>query len=123
MLKRISNVNDVKVNIVAFSSTFQIGDVNKIHGLSNVLAIQKDQAVFINQADEVIDHHSFIEELPFPMMNEQIQTTFINKNPLLRVGKVYLNGLIFSSIFQIGNSEHTHLETKIKHIRQLKSTP
>lgn len=119
MLTRIAKVNNIKINIVSFSSTFQIGDSDQIVGSSNILATQKGQATFLNHEGNFNDYHIFTEQIPSSMIDEQLQATFVNEIPFIKVGDVNLIGLSFSSVLQVGNSENVCLEARVKHIRHL----
>jgi spore germination protein PE len=121
--KRISNVENVKIQTVNSSGVFQVGDSLTITPSSKALAVQREGAVFLGDEGNFDLYPLF--SFPFPPLEneknncEDIEMTFINKQPNISTNNVYILSLAASGVFQIGSTKKIECETRVKHFRQL----
>jgi spore germination protein PE len=119
MLQRIACVDHIKVDAVSFSSIFQIGDSERICGFSMALAVQREAEIFYTNEGNFAVYPIFSEAIPFEPVNESINCTIQNINPVLKVRNIDILGTSSSSVIHLGNSRHISMEARVKHIRQL----
>ncbi|WP_040204488.1 spore germination protein GerPE [Neobacillus jeddahensis] len=119
MLQRTSYVDKIDVEVLSFSSIFQIGDSCFINGLSRAMAIQREAEIFYGNEGNFSTYPVFSEPIPFQPITEPFTFRIHNPKPIIKVQTIDVIGFSSSSILHIGNSKHISLEARIKHIRQL----
>lgn len=62
----------------------------------------------------------FNEVIPFLPLSENVKMFRHNTRPVIQVSQLDVTGVSASSIIHIGSTCHIDLETRLKHIRQLK---
>lgn len=122
MLSRISSVQDFKAEIVAFSSVIQIGDSSFVNTFTRALAVQREEEFFIGSEGSFDAFSIFKEPIPIPPITEKISISRQNLSPVINVSRMNIIGTSASSIIHIGSTCHVQLESRVKHIRQLKTT-
>lgn len=120
MLSRTSIVDDLHIKTVSFSSTIQLGDSSIINGFSRVLAVQRESDTFLGTEGHFEDYPIFKEPIPLQPINENIISFKKNLIPSIKVGKIDVIAVSTTGLIHIGNSCNVYLETRVKHIRQLK---
>lgn len=109
----------MKIDIVAFASTVQIGDSCQISGFSRALAVQREAQIFFGNEGSYRAYPVFSEPIPLIPVNETIQFSTENLNPFIKVGYIDILGVSSSSVVHLGNTRHIAMEARVKHIRQL----
>lgn len=116
---RISNVNEINVHSLAFSSHFVIGDSCFINARSKALAVKREFPRFYGKEGSFSEYPIFSMENPIPIVNENVQMCVNNVNPNIFVNRIKIKGISSSSVLQVGSTNTVFAESKIKHIRQL----
>lgn len=116
---RISNVNEINVHSLSFSSHFLIGDSCFINARSKALAVKREFPRFYGKEGSFSEFPIFSMENLIPKVDENIQMCVKNVNPNITVNRIKVKGVSSSSILQVGSTNTIFAESKIKHIRQL----
>lgn len=119
MQQRTSVVDELRINVVSFSSIIEIGDATYFQAFSRALAIQRQKELFYGKEGFFSDYSIFSEPIPFPGITEKIHCHFENIKPIIKVHHMDIIGISSSSLTQIGNCRHLFAETRIHHIRQI----
>jgi spore germination protein PE len=119
MLQRTSCVDNIKVEIISFSSILQLGDSCIINGLSRAIAVQREAEIAYGNEGDFSSYRVFSEPIPFQPLDEPISFVLNNPIPLIKVNKIGIIGMSSSSILHVGNSKTVSMEVRVKHIRQL----
>jgi spore germination protein PE len=120
MISRFSNVNSAYVNSVGISSVFQIGDSRQIKPSVKVFAVQREEERYYGKEGDLSQYPIFEEEIPQPILYEQLTSTFFHENPRINVNTINILSLSSSAVFQIGSTKDIVCETRTKHIRHFK---
>lgn len=120
MISRFSNVSVAYVNTIQFSSVFTIGDSKQITPIVKVLAVQREEERYYGKEGDLSQYPIFEEEIPQPIVYEQITTNFFHENPRINVHAINILALSSSAVFQIGSTKDIICETRTKHIRHFK---
>lgn len=104
---------------MSFSSLLQIGDCKYAEASSKAFALQRYKSVFDGEEANGIDHPIFHLPSVYLPITESIQTTFNHRNPFIKVNRINIIGATLSSIIGIGNIDHSSMESRILHIRQV----
>lgn len=116
---RISHVEEINVHALSFSSHFTIGDSAHINAYSKAIAVKREFPRYYGREGNFLAYSLFTRPIPKPIITENVCMNVTNNNPNIQVQKVDVNGIAFSSVFQIGSNKTTIAEARIKHIRQL----
>lgn len=119
MLKRISNVQHIKTNILSFSGQLQIGDSNHITTHSKALAVQREHEILYGSEGNFKVYPIFNKKVFFPPIAESLTMTINNPVCKIHVNKINILAISNASILQIGSNQTIYGESRIKHIRQL----
>lgn len=117
--RRTSCVNFAYVNAVGISSIFQIGDSNNLNLRSKVFALQREEPTFYSNEGNLSKYPIFKINLPQPILNEQMTTSFLHENCKINVNFIKIHGVSTSAVFHIGSTKDVVCEARIKHIRQI----
>ncbi|WHY78932.1 spore germination protein GerPE [Neobacillus sp. WH10] len=120
MLTRTSNVDHLEVKLVSFSSVIQLGDSSIINGLSRALAVQREAEIFFGDEGNFPSYPIFTRPLPLSPITETMSFLQHNINPIIKVNNINAIAVSSSSILHVGNSRNVSMESRIKHIRQLR---
>lgn len=116
---RISNVNEINVHTLIFSSHILIGDSCIIDARSKALAVKREYPLYYGNEGSFAEYPIFSLENPIPIVSEKVQMSVSNPNPNIHVNRIRVKGISSSSILQVGSTNTIFAEAKIKHIRQL----
>jgi spore germination protein PE len=119
MFHRTSIVPNVFVNSLSLSTVFQIGDTHKINTNSAAIAVQREYPLFLENEADFKSYRIFSENIPTPVIDEVVNSTFIHENPLISVNSISVTGASNASVIQIGSTHKITAEARVKHIRQL----
>lgn len=119
MLKRISKVREINVQIVSFSSHLQIGDCKNIYAVSHSLAVKRDQELFFGNEGNLQDFTVFSMPLTLPPITEKLIYRKQNSCGSIFVKDIHTLGVSSSSIIQIGSNDQITLESRRKEIRHI----
>lgn len=119
MLKRISKVHSIQVNLLAFSSVLQIGDSKELHQISNILAIQREQEFFWGYEGNMDVYEVFSKEFRLPPITEPLLVTRRNMNGQINVQNIDILGVSTAAVIHIGSSGNIFGGNRVMHIRQL----
>ncbi|MFD2371097.1 spore germination protein GerPE [Brevibacillus sp. GCM10020057] len=119
MHSRTSHVHSFSNIALDTSSVIEIGDSEKIDAVSNILAVQRDKAIFHENEFLYQDYTAFSVPLPLPCDEEPLTITTFHESNAIRVDKVTVSFAAASSVIHIGSSECMELETRVKNIRHL----
>lgn len=121
MLSRISQVQKLKIKTVSISSVTQIGDSQIINSLTRALAVQREVEIFFENEGDFSQYHIFKEQIPLPLIEEEIIFHKTDLTPCIRVPHITIDGVTSASIVHVGNTGCVYLESRIKHIRHLQN--
>ncbi|WP_318505145.1 spore germination protein GerPE [Bacillus sp. T3] len=122
MLKRTSVVNSLIVDSLQFSSLIELGDSSCIQGGNRALAVQREREVFFGNEGDYSKYLIFSEQIPIPPITEWIAMEHYHcPGANIKVGNIRILGVSAASIVHVGNSCSVHMESRVKHIRQLES--
>lgn len=119
--KRTSSVNEVNLTSLSITSIFEIGDSHHIQAFSRAIALQREAQIFYSNEIDFGDYDIFSDPIPFEPITEQLTYEHVSLNPIIKVNKIKVNGVSTSSLLHIGNTRNAMLESRVKHIRHLKS--
>ncbi|MCH1625825.1 spore germination protein GerPE [Ferdinandcohnia quinoae] len=119
MMNRLSVVDFIYVNSIAFSSILEIGDSKKITPVSTALAVQREVPLFFTNEGNFSAYSIFSQELPKVTITENMNMNICNQNPIIKVNSIKVTGLSSSSVMQVGSTEIINAEARLKHIRKL----
>lgn len=119
-MHRTSIVDRVKINDISLSSTLQVGELVNFKAYSQVLAIQREESIYLGNEGNFGAYDLFSKPIPLPLVYEDVCMEIVNRNPSIKVGNVRVIGAAASSLIQIGSNQRMDMESRIKHIRQLK---
>jgi len=119
MRPRVSIVNDIRINAIALSSIFLVGDAYLLEPRAKVFAIQREIPIFWRE-DTNIDRYSiYTRPIKRPLITEKIKMVVINESPVIKVNSIRILGISTSAILQIGSNKIIDAEARVKHIRYL----
>lgn len=121
MLQRTSVVDEVKLDILIFSSVLEIGDSTLIHALSWALAVQRETELFFGNEGDFYVYPIFTKPLPPTPFFENLTSQTELFHPVIKVNSIHVLGVSSASVVHIGSSRHIIMESRIKHVRQLLS--
>jgi spore germination protein PE len=123
MISRYSKVNTAYVNSIGISSVFQIGDSMEIAPEVNVLAVQREEERHFGTEGDLSQYPIFQEEIPQPILYEQLTTNFFHENPSINVNRIDILAISSSSVVHIGSTKDITCVNRTKHIRHYKENP
>lgn len=116
---RTSIVDAIKIQVVSETGIFQIGDSTQLNPISYALAVQREHELFFSNEGNFGAYRVFTMNIPSEAIHEQMNITFHNENPIIRVNNINILGVTASGIAHIGSTCNIQAETRVKHIRQL----
>ncbi|WP_340673298.1 spore germination protein GerPE [Brevibacillus agri] len=119
MHRRTSHVKKLNSISIDSSSVLQIGDSKEVNARSNILAVQREKAIFYQHEFEFADYAVFSVPLPAPCPAEPICLDTFHDCPRIHVKKVDVPFTAASSLIHIGSTDCLTLETRLKTIRHL----
>ncbi|WP_033829560.1 spore germination protein GerPE [Bacillus andreraoultii] len=119
MLKRLSQVQKIDVQIITFSSHLQIGDSNTINAYSIILSSKRDQELYFGTEADDKEKDYVVFSLPLVQLPiyEQLYYKKENLCGSIYVQNVNVIGVSSSSIIHIGSNDRLFLENRRKEIR------
>lgn len=123
MNERTSKVDTLSIISVDTSSVIEIGDSHLVDAVSNVIAVQREPAIYYEHEFQFADYPLFSFPMPEPEQPVAFQTKTCQDNGFIHVKGVKTSFLSASSVLQIGSNECVTLETRIKNIRHLLRDP
>ncbi|WP_456271856.1 spore germination protein GerPE [Bacillus sp. AK031] len=118
MSHRYSIVNDMKVRTLSFSSVLEIGDSDWINSETKAFAVQRERELFFSSEGDFSQYPIYHEPIPLPSLPETVRVSTIDERPI-KVNKINITGISFSSVVQIGQTCNVYMESRVKNIRQL----
>ncbi|MGO4886740.1 spore germination protein GerPE [Anaerobacillus sp. MEB173] len=119
MTKRISNVKNIKIIDLSFSSIFQVGDSVQLTPHSNALAVQRTISEFYGNEGNLQHFPLFTRNIPIPIIDERLSIQRRNECSFINVNNVKIITTSGSSVVHIGSTKKIDAEARVKHIRQL----
>ncbi|MFM1653395.1 spore germination protein GerPE [Brevibacillus sp. B_LB10_24] len=119
MNSRISSVQHVSILNIDPYSIFEVGDSFHVHPITKAIAVQRQQAIFLESEFPLSDYPMFTERIPQPFVVEPLKMETINKSPFLNVDNIKINNMVSSSVLHLGSSRILHSEARVKTIRHL----
>ncbi|ASJ54644.1 spore gernimation protein [Brevibacillus formosus] len=119
MYRRTSHVHKVDVLSVDASSVLQIGDSQRLDAVSNILAVQREKAIFYENEFMFEDYSAFSIPLIPPSLTEPICIDTFHDCPYIFVRNVRVPFIAAASVVHIGSNESISLETRVVNIRHL----
>lgn len=116
---RTSQVEFLSVIEVDTSSVLEIGDSQNVTPTANVLAVQRENAIFFENEFSFRDYSLFFKDIPRPSIEECIHIATCQESPLILVKNVRIDFVAAASVIHIGSSECLTSETRVKNIRHL----
>lgn len=123
MFKRTSNVKNINVRNVFFSSVFEIGDSCHITPRSKVFAVQREYELFYSDEGNLNTYPIFTMPLPKPMSDESVNFIKYNESFAINVNNIDIIAVSGAGVLHIGSTKTIDSESRIKHIRQLLDEP
>lgn len=118
---RNSVVQKLRINDIVFGSSVHVGDTTHIKANSKAFAVQREEELYFGFEVSFEDYPIFSELIPIPPITEDIHFHRYNMDPVIKVDNVRIIGISAASIFQIGSLGDAYLESRVHHVRQLKS--
>ncbi|MGO0062035.1 spore germination protein GerPE [Brevibacillus fluminis] len=116
---RTSHVKRIDILQTSDSTVVQIGDAEEDILDANVLAVQREEVTFF-ESDYPLDRYAlFGAAIPQPVVDEQLDIIKVNESPFIRVQLVTIQSVAASSVVQIGSTDFTCAESRVKTIRHL----
>ncbi|MET3288176.1 UNVERIFIED_CONTAM: spore germination protein PE [Brevibacillus sp. OAP136] len=116
---RTSNVQRIDILQTGDSTVVQIGDAEEYILNADVLAVQREEVTFI-ESDYPLDRYTLFDAaIPQPVIDEPLDTIKVNESPFIRVQLVTIQSVAASSVVQIGSTDFTCVESRVKTIRHL----
>ncbi|GEC90008.1 MULTISPECIES: spore germination protein GerPE [Brevibacillus] len=119
MYRRTSHVHKLDVLSVDTSSVLQIGDSRQIDAVSNILAVQREQAIFYENEFMFEDYSVFSVPLIPPSLSEPICIDTFHDCPYIFIRKVEVPFVAGASVVHVGSNESITLETRVVNIRHI----
>lgn len=119
MHNRTSQVGCLSILSIDDSSILEIGDSKKVNPAANVIAVQREPAIFFEHEFNFRDYTIFQERIPQPQMTEDVISTTFHRDNTIHVNKVEVSFMAAASVVHIGSSNQLSLEARIKNIRHL----
>ncbi|MFA4132296.1 MULTISPECIES: spore germination protein GerPE [unclassified Brevibacillus] len=119
MCRRTSHIHKVDVLSVDASSVLQVGDSRCLDAVSNILAVQREKAIFYENEFMFEDYSAFSIPLVAPSPTEPICIDTFHDCPYIFVRNVRVPFLAAASVVHIGSNESISLETRVVNIRHL----
>jgi spore germination protein PE len=116
---RYSIVNDFKLRTLSFSAVLQIGDSNEITSYQKAFAVQRERQVFFSSEGDFRQYPIFNELIPLPAPKGPVNFYKMDESPIV-VDKIDIIGSSFSSVLHFGQTGNVYMESRVKHIRQLR---
>jgi spore germination protein PE len=116
---RVSAVGNLSILRAGNPAVVEIGDSKHLTPSSYVMAVQREQAIFIENEFNFRDYRIFLRPQLQPIVNENLKIATKQEALEIRVGKIDIFSVSSASIVHIGSSERLRSETRIKHIRHL----
>lgn len=116
--QRLSIVNDLNINSLAFSAVTEVGDSSRITPVSKALAVHRPWDIFFGTEGH-FDYPIFYQSIPKPIITEQINIQRYNELPQIHVQSITITAAAFSSVVHVGSTNIIQGEARVKHIRQL----
>lgn len=120
---RTSKVDSLSILSIDTSSVLEIGDSHKIDSIANVIAVQREPAIYYAHEFPFTDYSLFSVPLPEPVPIEPFQAITRQDNGTIQVKCLNISFLSASSVLQVGSNECVMMETRIKNIRHLLREP
>ncbi|GMB08850.1 spore germination protein PE [Thermolongibacillus altinsuensis] len=118
-MSRLSLVQWINTNAVAFGSVLQIGDSNQVILRSKAIALQR-QYEFFDTRELPMTFPVFTKPIPKPNFDDEPMVFHkLNECPTISVRSIRTLGISSSSAVHIGSTKLVQTEVRIKHIRQL----
>lgn len=119
MYRRTSHVHKLDVLSVDTSSVLQIGDSRQIDAVANILAVQREQAIFYENEFMFENYSAFSVPLTPPSLSDPICIDTFHDCPYIFIRKVEVPFLAGSSVVHVGSNESIKLETRVVNIRHI----
>ncbi|MGG4453430.1 spore germination protein GerPE [Brevibacillus porteri] len=119
MYRRTSHVRKLDVLSVDTSSVLQIGDSRQIDAVANILAVQREQAIFYENEFMFENYSAFSVPLTPPSLSDPICIDTFHDCPYIFIRKVEVPFIAGSSIVHVGSNESIKLETRVVNIRHI----
>ena len=119
MWERTSKVDNIHIAFLSRGATFNIGELQYMYSVDNVLAYQREQEIFYGQEGNFGDYKVFYTVPDFEPIDELVHINVENVTPYLSVDCIRAQAISASSLLQIGNGRFIHSETRIMNVRQL----
>ncbi|MGF9908423.1 spore germination protein GerPE [Brevibacillus porteri] len=119
MYRRTSHVRKLDVLSVDTSSVLQIGDSRQIDAVSNILAVQREQAIFYENEFMFDNYSAFSVPLIPPSLSDPICIDTFHDCPYIFIRKVEVPFVAGASVVHVGSNESITLETRVVNIRHI----
>lgn len=119
MPQRTSHVQRIDILQTGDSTVFLIGDSEETVLNAQVLAIQREEVIFVESEYPLEKYDLFYADIPQPAVDEQLDMIKVNESPFIRVQLVTIQSVAASSVIQIGSNDRTYAESRVKTIRHL----
>lgn len=119
MIKRISQIESVKIETISFSSQLQIGDSKEIDSFTRSIAVQREKELFFSKEGNFAQYPLFSKPIHIPKITESITLQTKQETGKIKVKQLNIIGVTTSSIIHIGSNDQASLENRTKHFRQL----
>ncbi len=120
MLQRTSIVEQLHLDSVSFSSVIELGDSSYIQGFSRALAIQREEDIFFGNEGDFNRFPVFSIPFSFLPVEENFTMFTTQLHPIIKVKTIEVMGTSSAAVIHIGSSNHILMESRVKHIRQLR---
>ncbi|MGN8644633.1 spore germination protein GerPE [Gracilibacillus sp. HCP3S3_G5_2] len=112
-------MKQIRINSIADSSVFQIGDAKEVEPNADILAVQKEGGISSDKGFELDQYpifHTTIQTVSDP---EVVNGDHYHYRNNITVSTIDITALSTSSITQLGNNKNVYAFSRTKHIRIL----
>ncbi|WP_066187009.1 MULTISPECIES: spore germination protein GerPE [Gracilibacillus] len=117
METRTTNVQQLKLDSLAYSSILQIGDTSFTEPSVNVIAVQKEGGISSDKSFSFEDDSFFQQSIPFLPNYSLTYGDHHMLCPRIDIHSLDVSAASSSAVIQLGNSQHVHSIARLKHIR------
>lgn len=123
MQKRLSMVNEIKINTTGSSSVVQIGDSVKFAPRTKALAVQKEYPIFEGTEGDFDQFEVYTQKIPKVPFGCPVHMTTYNEVPIIKADHIRIFGIAASSMLQIGSIGFVDSESRVEHFRHFFNPP
>ncbi|HJV45154.1 MAG TPA: spore germination protein GerPE [Bacillota bacterium] len=113
VVKQLNNISLDETSII------QIGDSEILTPSTDVIAVQREKAIFYENEFNYEDYFMFKGAFPFSCLEEDMEMIALQASPIIQVEKLEVSFIAAASGIHIGSTLDLQAESRVKNIRHL----